>query len=65
MTGRGRLRENCSTLSEIMSGKWSYLEGQAVDLSIVTIEDCIDMYEKKDATTIINDGKVIGFETKK
>ena len=36
-----------------------------MNLSIVTIEDCIDMYEKKDATTIINDGQVIGFEAKK
>lgn len=36
-----------------------------MDLSIVTIEDCIDMFEKKDAATIINDGMVVGFEIKK
>lgn len=28
----------------------------------ITIEDCIDMYEKKDKIVIINDGKVKGFE---
>lgn len=27
----------------------------------VTLQDCIDMYEKKGATTIINDGVVAGF----
>ena len=28
----------------------------------ITIEDCLDMHEKKGQTTIINDGKIIGFE---
>lgn len=28
----------------------------------ITIEDCLDMYEKKGQATIINDGKIIGFE---
>lgn len=32
---------------------------------IVTIEDCIDMYEKKGKATIIMDGKVVGFELEK
>lgn len=27
----------------------------------ITIQDCLDMYEKKNQATIINDGKVIGF----
>ena len=28
----------------------------------ITIDDCIVMYEYKNETTIINDGKIIGFE---
>ncbi len=27
----------------------------------VTIEDCLDNYEKKSKATVINDGQVIGF----
>lgn len=27
-----------------------------------TIQDCIDKYEKEGMATIINDGKVIGFQ---
>lgn len=30
----------------------------------VSVQDCIDMYEKKDKTTIINNGKVVGFDEK-
>lgn len=36
-----------------------------MNYSVVTIADCIDMYEKKDMAVIINDGQVVGFETKK
>lgn len=32
-----------------------------MNLENVTIQDCIDMYEKKDKAVVINDGKVIGF----
>lgn len=34
-----------------------------MNYEFVTVEDCIDMYEKKDQTVIINDGKIIGFAT--
>ncbi len=27
----------------------------------VTIEDCIDMYEKKGKVAVINDGKILNF----
>lgn len=30
-------------------------------LNNVTIEDCIDMYEKKDQCVVLKDGKVKGF----
>nr|DAH33425.1 MAG TPA: hypothetical protein [Caudoviricetes sp.] len=33
-----------------------------MNLEAVTIQDCIDNYEKKDKTTEINDGKVISFK---
>lgn len=32
-----------------------------MNLEEITIEDCIDMYEKKGKAVIINDGKVVGF----
>ena len=32
-----------------------------IELDNVTLEDCIDLYEKKNVTTVINDGKVIDF----
>ena len=32
-----------------------------MNLSAVTLEDCIELYEKKGKKTIINDGEVIGF----
>lgn len=32
-----------------------------MSLEYITIEDCIDMYEKKDMAAVINDGQVIGF----
>ena len=33
-----------------------------IELSEVTLEDCMDLYEKKGICTIINDGRVINFE---
>ena len=33
-----------------------------IELDSVTLEDCIDLYEKKGITTVINDGRVINFE---
>ena len=32
------------------------------DYGIVTIEDCLDMHDKKNMDTIIDNGKVVGFE---
>ena len=32
-----------------------------INYEVVTIEDCIDMYEKKNKVTVINDGEVIEF----
>lgn len=32
-----------------------------MELENVTIQDCIDMYEKESKVVIINDGNVIGF----
>ena len=32
-----------------------------IELDNVTLEDCIDLYEKKNVTTIINDGRIINF----
>lgn len=34
----------------------------SVNMEQVTTGDCIDQYEYKHMRTIINDGKVIGFE---
>ncbi len=36
-----------------------------MNLENVTIQDCLDMYEKKEYITIINDGKVIDFISQK
>lgn len=33
-----------------------------INYNVITKEDCIDNYEKRNKTTIINDGKIIGFE---
>lgn len=35
---------------------------EVLNLEAVTVEDCINNYEYKDRTVILNDGKVIGFE---
>lgn len=32
---------------------------------IITIQDCIDMYDKKNQAVILNDGKVIDFVKEK
>ena len=32
-----------------------------IELYEVTLEDCIDLYTKKNVTTIINDGRIINF----
>ena len=32
-----------------------------IELENVTLEDCIDLYEKKNMSTIINDGHIINF----
>ncbi len=36
-----------------------------MNLETITLQDCIDMYEKKDKATIINDGKVVDFVSEK
>lgn len=33
-----------------------------IELDNVTIDDCLDLYEKKEYYTIINDGRIINFE---
>lgn len=35
-----------------------------MNLEVATIQDCIDMYDLKDQSVILNDGKVIGFVEK-
>ncbi len=32
-----------------------------IELDNVTLEDCLDLYEKKSTYTIVNDGRVINF----
>lgn len=34
---------------------------QVIDLDLVTLSDCIELYERKHTTTIINDGHVDNF----
>lgn len=36
-------------------------DSELPDLSLVTIEDCLDMREKKGSAVICNDGQVIRF----
>jgi hypothetical protein len=33
-----------------------------MNYDIITLEDILDMYEKKDLRATINDGKLIGFD---
>lgn len=35
-----------------------------MNLSVITIQDCLENYRFKGESTIINDGKVIGFQQK-
>lgn len=35
-----------------------------VNEKVITVQDCIDMYEKKDMYTVIDGGKVAGFVKK-
>lgn len=36
-----------------------------IELSNVTLEDCLEMYEKKNMISIINDGRMINFVKEK
>lgn len=33
-----------------------------MNMDVITVQDCIDMHEKKGQATVINDGIVLGFE---
>ena len=33
-----------------------------IPLEDVTLDDCMDMYEKRGRTSVLNDGKLWGFE---
>ena len=33
-----------------------------MNMEAITLQDCIDNYEKKDQAVVINDGQVLGFE---
>lgn len=33
-----------------------------LELENVTIQDCLDMYEKRNKAVILNDGEVVAFE---
>lgn len=33
-----------------------------IELDNVTLEDCVDLYEKKNVITLLNDGKIRNFE---
>lgn len=37
-------------------------ENKEMDLENVTVEDCIELYTKKDTITVLNDGKIERFE---
>lgn len=36
-----------------------------VNEKVITVQDCIAMYEKKDMYTVIDGGKVVGFVEKR
>lgn len=36
-----------------------------MNMESVTIEDCLDMFDKKGYATVANDGKVVGFVPEK
>ena len=33
-----------------------------INLDNVTLEDCVDLYEKKNIITIINDGRIVNLQ---
>lgn len=35
--------------------------GQIIELDNVTLEDCLDLYNKKGISVIINDGHIVNF----
>lgn len=35
---------------------------QVIELDNVTLEDCLDLYNRKKMVTIINDGRIINFK---
>ena len=37
-------------------------EKNEINMKNITINDCIELLERKDISVIINDGKIIGFE---
>lgn len=39
-------------------------EADDMDLSIVTVQDCMEMYQYRDMAVILNDGLVLGFKGK-
>lgn len=41
------------------------MELYKIQLNVVTLEDCLDLFEKKDVRTVLDDGAVVGFEMKK
>lgn len=36
--------------------------GEHIDLDRVILQDCIDLCEKKEISSVINDGRIINFE---
>jgi len=36
--------------------------GEHIDLDRVTLQDCVDLYEKKGISSVINDGRIVNFE---
>ena len=40
----------------------SMKKGTKMNMEEITPDDCLDNFEKKNKATIINDGKVVGFE---
>lgn len=37
-------------------------EEKSMDLTKITLEDCIELYERKGICIIANDGQIVGFE---
>lgn len=35
---------------------------KVIELDNVTLEDCVDLFEKRNTHTVINDGKIVNFE---